>query len=141
VDKKYFVIVDEAIGDASGEIGLHFQLAPGKAVMDKTGLSCRSDFETGWNVLVKSQLLAGVNMVEEEGQVSFLYTKKEPRPAFGFQFKKEEGQPHHYYVTFVIPFEKEAPSVKINHSSVNPGAINLEVSENNVIRKLAYRLN
>jgi heparan-sulfate lyase len=29
VDKRYFVIVDEAIGNATGDIDIHFQLAPG----------------------------------------------------------------------------------------------------------------
>ena len=141
VNKKYFVVVDEAIGSASGEIGLHFQLAPGKAVMDTTGLSCRSDFETGWNVLVESQLLAGVSMVAEEGQVSYLYTKKEPRPAFAYQTKKEERQTHRYFITLVVPFEKEAPPIKINSYSIHPGDIDLEVSESDNIKKLGYRLN
>jgi heparan-sulfate lyase len=141
VDKKYFVIVDEAIGSASGEIGLHFQLAPGKAVMDKTNLFCRSDFDSGWNVLVKSQPQAGVSMVEEEGQVSFLYTKKEPRPAFGFLTKKDEGQSHTFYVTLVIPYEKEVPSIHINHSSIIPGTVDMEISQDGVIRELGYRLN
>ena len=35
VEKKYFIIVDEAYGKASGDIGLHFQLASGNAVSDQ----------------------------------------------------------------------------------------------------------
>jgi heparan-sulfate lyase len=141
VDKSYFVIVDEAIGPATGEIGLHFQLAPGKAVMDTATLSCISDFETGWNVLVKSQLLAGVSMVEEEGQVSFLYTKKEPRPAFAFTTTKEKGTPHLFLVTLVVPYEKTAPVPEVIRSSVKPGETRLDVSVNGTRKKLGYRLN
>ena len=30
VDKRYFIIVDEAIGTGTGNVDIHFQLAPGK---------------------------------------------------------------------------------------------------------------
>ncbi len=34
VNKKYFVIVGEAIGEVAGDVDLHFQLAPGDATFD-----------------------------------------------------------------------------------------------------------
>ncbi len=32
VEKKYFVIVDDVIGPATGDVAIHFQLAPGEAI-------------------------------------------------------------------------------------------------------------
>jgi len=91
VDKRYFVIVDEAIGDADGDIGLHFQLAPAAANFDHKNLSVNTGYQDGWNVLVRTERLDGLKLIEEEGQVSFVYTKKEPRPAFGYHIDKEPG--------------------------------------------------
>ncbi|MGD0343182.1 MAG: alginate lyase family protein, partial [Bacteroidales bacterium] len=54
VNKKYFVIVDEAFGDGTGDIDLHFQLTPGNAIFNNENFQVRSDFPDGWNVLVQS---------------------------------------------------------------------------------------
>ena len=113
VDKKYFVIMDDAFGEVTGEVDIHFQLAPGKAVIDHAGLTVRSDFENGWNVLVKTEKQPGIILEEEEGQVSFLYTKKEPRPAFRFRVKKENSMDKVRFITLVIPYEKGIPEITI----------------------------
>lgn len=141
VDKRYFVIVDEAIGNATGEIDLHFQLAPGAAVSNRGNLSVASDFKEGWNVLVKTIPQSGIELLEEEGQVSFLYTKKEPRPAFCYRLKKNKDTEKLHFVTVVIPFEKTAPEIKIINFSVKPGEVNLQVLENGASKNIGYKLN
>ena len=35
VSRRYFILVDEALGTAIGNVGLHFQFAPGELVVDK----------------------------------------------------------------------------------------------------------
>ena len=48
VDKKYFIIVDEAYGKGQGDVDIHFQFAPGKAVLDLETLMARTAFEDSW---------------------------------------------------------------------------------------------
>jgi heparan-sulfate lyase len=104
VDKKYFVIVDEAVGSAAGKIGIHFQLAPGNAVFNEKDYSVRTDFSNGWNVLIRTKPQEGLELIKEEGQVSFQYTKKEPRPAFVFQLDKP-AEKSVRFETVVVPYQ------------------------------------
>ncbi|NMH86855.1 alginate lyase family protein [Flavivirga algicola] len=112
VDKKYFVIVDEAIGTAIGDVDIHFQLAPGNAVFDSKKFSVRSDFNKGWNVLVKTNKQKGLELTKEEGKVSFIYTKQETRPAFRYRLKKTSKNQPIQFVTVVAPYENKIPNIK-----------------------------
>ncbi|HDR51552.1 MAG TPA: alginate lyase family protein, partial [Mariniphaga anaerophila] len=150
VDKKYFVIVDEAIGNASGDVGLHFQLAPGSgAALSKTGVavfnsdyfSVSSNFIEGWNVLVQTTPQSGLELIKEEGWVSFQYTKKEPRPAFCYRLNKGQNQHKIQFVTLVIPFEKEAPKIQIVRSVIESDKMEIEVVENGKEKIIGYKMN
>lgn len=112
VNKKYFVIVDEAIGSASGQVDLHFQLAPGQALFDHQQAAVRTGFSEGWNVLVQGLQQKGMQLEEEEGQVSFVYTKKEPRPAFRYRLGKDASQRGLRFVTIVAPYTGLPPKIK-----------------------------
>jgi heparan-sulfate lyase len=140
VEKKYFVIVDEAIGNATGDIDIHFQLAPGEgaAIFNRGNLSVSSDFKNGWNVQVQTNPQSGLELLEEEGWVSFLYTKKEPRPAFCYRVKKNQNQDKIQFISLVVPFEKEAPKIQVNDFSVQSGRVNLEITENGIQKKIGY---
>ncbi len=141
VDKKYFVIVDEAIGDATGDIGIHFQLAPGDAISNRVNNSVKSNFKDGWNIFVQTQQQPGLSMKQEEGWVSFEYTKKEPRPAFCYRIRKEQSKDKIQLVTLVIPFEKEVPNIQINRLLAQSGRMEVEVVENGVKKKISYQMN
>lgn len=143
VDKEYFVIVDEAIGNATGDVDIHFQLAPGGgvAVFNRDSFSARSNFKEGWNVLVQTTSQPGLELHEEEGWVSFLYTKKEPRPAFCYRLKKPAEKEKLHFVTLVIPYEKEVPEIKIAHSVIEAGKVEIEVFENGKEKVIGYKLN
>ncbi|HEV7347113.1 alginate lyase family protein [Telluribacter sp.] len=142
VDKKYFVIIDEAIGTGTGDVDLHFQLAPGAAVFDNSKYSVRSDFKEGWNVLVQMAAQPGLKLEEEQGQVSFVYTKKEPRPAFRYRSAKSQSSPGLRFVTVVVPYQGTLPNVSarvIGEPSVGTSGVELEVVENGVVKRLNYR--
>lgn len=143
VDKRYFVIVDEAIGNAIGDVDLHFQLAPGggAAIFNRGNFSVSSDFNEGWNIMVKTNPQKGIELLEEEGQVSFLYTKKEPRPAFCYRLKKSGEKEKLYFVTLVIPFEKEAAEIQITRSIVESRKMEIEVLENGERKMIGYEMN
>jgi heparan-sulfate lyase len=143
VDKKYFVIVDEATGEGTGDVDLHFQLAPGNALFDKETYSVRSDFADGWNVMVQTVGQPGMTLIEEEGQVSFLYTKKEPRPAFCYRIPKTVASKGIRYITVVAPYSGKQPEIKVKLSgspSIGSSKIALTVDVNGKIRKIGYSL-
>lgn len=141
VDKRYFVVVDEAIGSAAGDVDLHFQLAPGKAIFDQSALKATSDFPEGWNVVVETIAQNGLKMEEEEGQVSFLYTKKEPRPAFRYRISKTADQANVRFITLVVPYVKEIPKINITVvGKADTSNLQLEIKEDGVKRQLGYSL-
>lgn len=142
IDHKYFVIVDEAIGAAAGDVDLHFQLAPGNAVFNHESLAVRSDFADGWNVLVKPVKQEGMLLNEEEGWVSFAYTKKEPRPAFRYRTHKEAGEGVRF-LTVVAPYEGTAPNVAVEvlgNPKVGSPRMDLKVTANGVVKKIRYEI-
>ncbi|GHB62620.1 heparinase [Persicitalea jodogahamensis] len=141
VDKRYFVIVDEAIGTATGDIDLHFQLAPGKAVFDQKKYTVHSDFDEGWNVLVQTMPQPGLALQEEEGQVSFVYTQKEPRPAFGYRLQKETKEEGVRYVTVVAPYPGNRPRIEVRlvgQSSIGTSRLEIEVKLDGSSKRISY---
>ncbi|GEO04453.1 heparinase [Adhaeribacter aerolatus] len=143
VDKQYFIIVDEAVGEGAGEIDLHFQLAPGKAIFDNEKLAVRTDFTEGWNVLVQTNSQPGINLEEEEGQVSFVYTKKEPRPAFRYRVRKVAGQKGIRFVTVVAPYTGLLPKVKakvMGNPEIGTSQLRLTVGANGRSKKISFNL-
>jgi heparan-sulfate lyase len=145
VDKKYFIVVDEAIGKATGDVDIHFQLAPGAGgvVFNRDNFSIRSNFAEGWNVLVKTLPQSGIELSEEEGQVSFLYTKKEPRPAFRYRINKTTEGANVRFVTLVAPYEKQMPDIKfkiVGDPEVGSAELKLEIQENGKTKQIGYSL-
>ncbi|MBM1104551.1 alginate lyase family protein [Aurantibacter crassamenti] len=137
IDKKYFVIVDEAIGTAIGDVNIHFQLAPGNAIFNSSDFSVRSDFNDGWNVFVRSTKQKGLSLNEEEGKVSFKYTEKESRPAFSYNLKKTNEQQNIRFATIVAPYENEIPDIKIkriNSSGNNSNKLQILLNEKGIER-------
>jgi heparan-sulfate lyase len=82
-----------------------------------------------------------LELLEEEGWVSFLYTKKEPRPAFCYRLKKSDEKEKLHFVTLVIPFEKEAPKIQIIRSVIESGKMEIEVFENGEQKIIGYKMN
>jgi heparan-sulfate lyase len=141
IDKRYFVILDEAIGTAEGDLGLHFQLAPTVADFDYENLSVSTAYPDGWNVLVRTNKQEGLKLIEEEGQVSFEYTKKEARPAFAYHIDKRPAEEMRF-VTLVAPYEREKPVIEIKvMGDPEPGSSSLQVAvtENKKTRTIGYQ--
>ncbi len=141
IDKKFFVIIDEALGNATGEIGLHFQLTPGNAVFDYAGNSVRTGFPDGWNLMVQSVPQKGMTLKEEEGQVSFIYTKKEPRPAFSYNIERSNKDQPVRYITVVSPYTGKQPKVNVRllkSPPVGTTHMSLEVEFNGKKRMINY---
>ncbi|MBI3945174.1 MAG: alginate lyase family protein [Armatimonadetes bacterium] len=108
VDRRFFVLLDEAIGDAADALDLHFQLAPGEVRLDPARHCAATLFEDA-NVLVWAGPAAPVTMEEEEGWFARAYGKRTPRRAFRFQ---HQGQAPAAFLTLLVPYRgTEAPEV------------------------------
>jgi heparan-sulfate lyase len=141
VDRRYFVIVDEALGSAAGNAWLHFQLAPCEAALDAAGLSARTGFAEGMNLLVQAMPQPGLALVPEEGRVAFQYGKKEPRPALRFELAKTADPVR--FVTVLVPFEGQPPEASVALvGSPPPGgdALELDAAVGDAKRRIGFNL-
>lgn len=112
VDQKFFVIVDQAIGDASGNIDLHYQLVEGGVIINKKKNRVSTDFPDGNNLFLQCFSDQPISMVEEQGKVSYAYRKELERPAFAFRQVKNNNQPVRY-ITVLYPYEgRKMPKVQ-----------------------------
>lgn len=135
VDKKYFIVVDDAIGTQTGNVDINFQLAPGSSpVFSNADFSVRSNFSTGWNILIRSQAQQNMSIVQEsQSWVSFRYNEKQERPAFCFRINKANQTENIQFATLVAPFNTTPPAIdfKLIKSS-DPNKIQIEIDENGV---------
>ena len=141
VDKAYFIIVDEAIGDGTGDVNVHFQFTPGEAIFDFNALTAQTVFMDGWNVLVQNVIPTNAKMQEEEGQVSFEYLKKEPRPAFSFHVSKNTKENDIRFVTIVTPYVENPPVIKveiIGNPKIGSNRIDLKITTNGESKQIGY---
>jgi heparan-sulfate lyase len=100
VNKTFFVLLDEAIGNAKGTPELHFQLAPGDAQINTEEHWATTAFEDA-NVLVWASPQAPVSMEEEEGWYGCKYGHREPRKAFCYRHTQSAPAA---FLTLVVPY-------------------------------------
>jgi len=105
ISRALFVILDEAIGNAEGQLDLHFQLAPGDAHIDAKRLQATTAF-ADVNVLVCMDPRAPVTITEEEGWFAWEYGHRRPRRAF--QCRHARPAPA-AFLTLVVPFRGSEP--------------------------------
>jgi heparan-sulfate lyase len=120
IDQKYFIIIDEAIGKATGNLGVHFQLKEdSKPVFDKSNNKVYTTYSDGNNLLIQSLNAEKVNLNEEEGKVSYLYNQEMPRPAFVFEKPKSDIKTQSF-VSIVYPFDGDkAPEITVKENAGN----------------------
>ena len=112
VNNTYFVIVDEAMGNATGTVNLNYQTCDGTVNIDRQALSLTSAFEG--DVQVKLQCFApdGTTMKEEEGWYSVAYRQRTPRTAVSFNTPKTSSETLRY-VTVIYPYLSPAQAPDI----------------------------
>jgi len=114
IQRKVFLLVDEAIGDAKGQRLLHFQFGPPEATLADDGtisvgrLAKSPHTGHGGDArLLFKPILEGFQTPEKEtGQVAFHYRKKEPRSAFGYSMNDKP-----IFAALLIPYTGETPPV------------------------------
>ncbi|NDW09640.1 heparin-sulfate lyase HepC [Dysgonomonas sp. 520] len=143
VDNKFFVVVDQAIGSATGDVAIHYQLCAGKADINHKNFSATTTFGDKNNIILQCFGEKTMTMKDEEGWMSTDYRKKEERPAFAFNVDKKAGQ-NVRYVTVIYPVadRTSAPKMKaaIKSSATDMSKMNVEVKIGGKTYNLAYKL-
>jgi len=105
VDHRFFVLLDEAISDAAGQFGLHFQFAPGEVALDADELRAHTLFDDA-NVLVAAEDEAHWRLEEEEGWFAWSYGHRTRRRAFRFEHSDTASAS---FLTVVTPYRGTTP--------------------------------
>ena len=116
VDKKFYVIVDEALGSAVGKVGIHFAMCEGDIQLDTVGCRAVTKFKDGNNLLVKTFANQKQSMSEEEGWVSYVSKQKVARKAFSFNVEKKSDVTVRF-ITVIYPLKDKEPSIRAEFTS------------------------
>lgn len=109
IDKKYFLIIDKAIGNATGTVGTHFVLKEdSQPVYDTMVNRVYTKYADGNNLLIQNIGQEKIQLKEEAGKVSYSYMKELQRPAFAFEKSKPNSLPR-VFITLVYPFKGNTP--------------------------------
>lgn len=110
VNRQFFVFLDEAIGDATGQLDLHFQFAPGDVNIVPTNNRAHTLFEDA-NVLVHTTATQPLTLTEEEGWYAWKYGFRKPRTACTFTHSQQAPVS---FLSVVIPYRgTHVPSATI----------------------------
>ena len=102
VDKKFFVVVDEATGSAKGDVAIHYQLCEGKTTTDTKKQCISTLFDDGNNIQMQGFCNEKAAMANEEGWVSYKYRQKTTRKAFAYNVDKKADAPVRF-ITVICP--------------------------------------
>ena len=105
VDRTWFVIVDEAYGDAKGTVNLHYQMPRGNVPNSREDMTFYTDFEGGSNFMFRCFGPEGMSMKKEKGWISTSYMKKSQRIDASFNVRKDDSTPVRY-ITIIYPKAK-----------------------------------
>lgn len=136
VNETFFVIADEASGEALGDIGIHYQLAEGDAAFNNKSFEVKTNYPDKNNILVKAFGDSTMQLKEEEGWVSYDYRQKAKRPAFVFQSTKKDSTPVRF-ITVIHPFSIQQPEISAEFLSIDEDKIGINI----IINDQKYTLN
>lgn len=143
VDGKYFVIVDEAVGDARGTVNLNYNLCEGKVNIDKKTNTLTSAFDGKSNVKLQCFSEKPISLKEKEGWRSKSYRQREPRTAVSFDVDKKSPEAVRY-ITVIYPTDDAAKAPEFKASFKNKKfdekGVKVEVSIDGKKRQLETQL-
>lgn len=130
VEKQYFVIVDEALGGATGVVNLNYHLADGKVKADCKTMSLATLHDGDSNVGLQCFSEDKMTLKQSEGWYSIAYRQKTSRPSFSFDVEKRDGKPVRY-ITVILPTrkaEQRSNSAKIVKATDNELQVKIKVN-------------
>lgn len=107
IDKKFFVIIDEATGNAQGNVAIHYNFIEGKDQTSSTISNSKENsivttFNDGNDVVLKVFSKQNAELKKERGRVSYHYNKFLERDAYSFNVMKATNAPI-TYITVIVP--------------------------------------
>tara|TARA_R110001592_G_scaffold363328_1_gene684156 strand:+ start:20062 stop:21981 length:1920 start_codon:yes stop_codon:yes gene_type:complete len=130
VDKTFFVIIDEAIGNATGNVKIRYQVKEGDAKYHFKNNTFQSDNKKEPNVQVVALSNNQITTIEEDLKVSYSYRKEIPRKGVAFCIEKKDENPISM-ISVVYPEEGKAKSLnatyKINKESDTKMSVDISV--------------
>lgn len=143
VDNTYFVIVDEAVGDAKGVVNLHYQMPKGKIDNDRETMTFLTQFEGDSNMKLQCFGPDGMTMKKDEGWVSTAYRQRAKRMNVSFNVKKDNSDAIRY-ITIIYPTKDSAKAPKLSASfknkKFNESGLEVEVKVDGKKQSLKYKL-
>jgi heparan-sulfate lyase len=127
VDKKFFVILDEAIGNAKGELALHWTPAPGTGRFNSDRTSFTMQFPDA-NVLIQAAAPQRAKFEEEDGWFAWDYNQRVPRKMLNV---KHSAAAPARFLTVIAPYRgTNAPVVEaklVGKSEVGSDKVQISV--------------
>ena len=141
VDGTYFVIVDEASGEAEGMVNLHYQMPRGNVPNSREDMTFYTDFEEGSNFMFRCLGPESMTMKKEKGWMSTSYMKKAQRMNVSFNVRKHTDATVRY-ITVIYPKTEAGrfPSIDARFKSVSPDRLKIQVRLDGKKRTLEYDL-
>ena len=141
VDGTYFVIVDEASGEAEGMVNLHYQMPRGNVPNSREDMTFYTDFEEGSNFMFRCLGPESMTMKKEKGWMSTSYMKKAQRMNVSFNVRKHADATVRY-ITVIYPKTEAGrfPSIDARFKSVSPDRLKIQVRLDGKKRTLEYDL-
>lgn len=123
----FFVIFDEAIGDAQGDIAIHFPMTPGVINIDNATGRINTGFDDA-NLMIQVVGKNPITLVEEDGWHAWSYGKREKRTSVSAVYK---GHGPFTFVSVLVPYPGTIiPTCRIlsNPSLLYAGANQIELA-------------
>lgn len=146
VNKQFFVLVDEGIGNASGVMNLNFNLCEGtdtEVIVDEGDNGARTAFADGNNIIVRS---FGNNILSTEpfaGKVSYALTETAARKGYSINSTKASAETARF-ITVIYPVAGSTSDTTIaasfNEAAYNDKGVSFEVIVNGTAYVLNYSL-
>jgi len=108
VDHRFFVILDEAIGNVHGTCRLHFQFAPGQVIIDESSGLARTNYANA-NLFIWPDPRTNVTITIEQGWQAHTYGVREKRTAIAYTAPRP---PPVAFLTLLVPYrDQNSPTV------------------------------
>ncbi|TCC89967.1 heparin-sulfate lyase HepC [Pedobacter hiemivivus] len=145
VDQTYFIVIDRAIGTATGNLGIHYVLKEdSKPIFDYNKNSVNTNYADGNNLLIQLLNKDKVSLKEEKSFVSYQYQQEVPRPALVFEKPKNDNKTHSFVSVLYLYQGNSAPEIKVTENAGHDpatGKINITININGKINSIKQDLN
>lgn len=102
VNEQFFVILDQAEGEAAGQVALHYHLVECEPVEEASKCTVTTRFGDGNDLTIRVFGAQPTTMERREGWVSRTYRQRNPRPSYAFTAEKEAGHTVRF-ITLLLP--------------------------------------